>query len=520
MRKIVTVLVLLFAAAAAFGQVKHIGFWVEFVDYDGEYENMIEALDSAEFDYVLHEYWHYDSITADSLNQVDVFITPELESGGYSYDTTAGSFLGPILRPWVEAGGLLLCFYQHGADFITAAGFDTITTPNTSTYHDSVDLVLPTHPIAEGVEPRIYGMSASYAYATYSGYTPVTSVDYSGDDYMHSGFQEFGAGCVCYLGWDYFETETPNQDRLFQNAVEYWGMRSEGPILREFYPPEDAVAAGDVPVKLFFQDEEGVELPSVQLRVNGDLYTGYDAAMTLSADTVILDLPDTLPDGAVNVQIQQIEDALGHEGPDTAAVYTFYVDNTPPVLDYYEPEGVLPYIPDGSLLQFHDELAGTNPDNWFFLVSGNDTVWNGDPGVIIEGDTAVLIAYTLAGIDVPPGDTNHVEFTIWDAPDVGYPNSTSYNWWFLAATAVPEDGRPEDMAISISPNPFNSACRISAPEGAEVDIFDFAGRFVASLPAGGGVWRPGESIGTGIYFARISGGADPGVQIRKLTYLK
>jgi len=97
-----------------------------------------------------------------------------------------------------------------------------------------------------------------------------------------------------------------------------------------------------------------------------------------------------------------------------------------------------------------------------------------------------------------------------------------------------------EYGMLVSPNPFNSACRISVdchsreggnPEGGvPVEIYDIAGRMVAELPVGdacmrpaGGIhpaptvfWRPDESVGSGIYLVRLNG-AD---SAKKIIYMK
>ncbi|RKZ30627.1 hypothetical protein DRQ36_04855 [bacterium] len=525
---------IIFVISIITGQTKHIGFWVEYVDYDGEYENMLDALDGGPFDYELHEFWDYTAITTDSLNSIDVFIVPECEmSGGYTADSLAGAFLGPIIRPWVNSGGLFMGFYRHGVDFINAAGFTPIGGSYSGTTSSTLNLVLPTHPMAEGVASTFTGMNASLAYPDYTGYTPV--VMYSGTK-MHTGFEERGAGCVVFMGCDYYYSTTPNQDKLFQNAVNYWGMRSEGPILQSFFPPEGSYVSSDTPVVMAFEDEDGVELSSVQVYINDLLITGYDPAMSLSGDSIFIDLADTFSDGAVTVRIRRVEDALGHEGPDTTREFVFYLDKTPPVITYREPEGMYSHIPTGSWINFEDEMSGSSAENWYFYIADRDTVKPSTPGVITENDTTAIIAFFLTGTIIPPNDTVWIEFGVWDTPDIGEPNIERYTWWFCAAVGIEETGLPGDMELSVYPNPFNSAVNIrfsvmgSGFSG--IEIYDINGRMVAEILATGsesakpssttasGVcrWTPDESIGSGIYLVRAV--STDGPITKKIVYLK
>jgi len=112
---------------------------------------------------------------------------------------------------------------------------------------------------------------------------------------------------------------------------------------------------------------------------------------------------------------------------------------------------------------------------------------------------------------------------------------------------------PGAYALSAHPNPFNSAVSITAPEGAEIEIFDLNGRRVAQLPDGGTVgealvasrdatnrdfsdtgkregtspsptiheftWTPAVSIASGVYLvrAKTDGGA---AAVKRVVYLK
>ncbi len=65
--------------------------------------------------------------------------------------------------------------------------------------------------------------------------------------------------------------------------------------------------------------------------------------------------------------------------------------------------------------------------------------------------------------------------------------------------------RPSDFTIEIAPNPFNSACKITAP-GA-IEILDIEGRLVRTLEHSG-IWDgtddSGKSLPSGTYLARAS----------------
>jgi len=120
----------------------------------------------------------------------------------------------------------------------------------------------------------------------------------------------------------------------------------------------------------------------------------------------------------------------------------------------------------------------------------------------------------------------------------------------LGYTAIGEapSARPEEIAISAFPNPFNSVCRISVDcmvlinQNHTIEIFDLAGRQVAQLPSpsaplpggeGGNsfslwekvsegrmraefIWQPDKSLGSGVYLIRIKGANAS----KKIIYMK
>jgi len=107
--------------------------------------------------------------------------------------------------------------------------------------------------------------------------------------------------------------------------------------------------------------------------------------------------------------------------------------------------------------------------------------------------------------------------------------------------------KPIENTINAYPNPFNSSCAISAPEGAKVEIFDLRGRLVTPssdaarhllpmgegnnpLPLGEGgstvssrvrgfIWQPSESISSGIYLIRATT-KDGLTETKRIIYLR
>jgi len=92
-------------------------------------------------------------------------------------------------------------------------------------------------------------------------------------------------------------------------------------------------------------------------------------------------------------------------------------------------------------------------------------------------------------------------------------------------TGIEEQGSlPQELKLYAYPNPFNSAVAITAPEGAEIEIFDIEGRKIGEMSGGDQVWKPEPSVGSGVYLVRAMVGPSTGSGTETITkrvvYLK
>ncbi|RKZ25797.1 hypothetical protein DRQ29_05790 [bacterium] len=96
--------------------------------------------------------------------------------------------------------------------------------------------------------------------------------------------------------------------------------------------------------------------------------------------------------------------------------------------------------------------------------------------------------------------------------------------------AVDESQKPENIYLAISPNPFNSACKITAPANAEITIHNVQGNtvFKTNYPTGTTsntekireiVWKPDENVPSGIYIVNISAKNELAIS-RRIVFLK
>ncbi|MCK5832781.1 hypothetical protein KAH81_03825 [bacterium] len=518
-------------AFSVIAEVKQIGFMTQGISHS-TYDNMTSVLESADFHCEIHEFWDFTTATADTFDSLDIFIVPNA-----SYLTTPDAIrdhFGPIIRPWVESGGLLIVFYRVGICFINDVSLSRIG--DYSSFDSTLYIADAGHPVASGVDPSFLGTGNCCITDDCPDYTPILTNH--AEIRVNSGFEELVSGCVVFLGWDYtFRSE--NQDSIFTNAIRYWSMVSEGPICRSVFPHDGSWVSSDTAIVLDFFDSDGLDAATASVIVNGVTYSVLDPELTISGDSLIFEPTTSWVDGdTITFELVGIEDALGHESPDSGLSVTYYIDKATPFITYREPDSAVVFTetPTGALIRFADAGCGIDSIGWSLNIEGVDVDPSG-AGVYLEGDSTVILDFASAGISITSGDTAFISLSLWDAPDVGAANTVELSWWFLVATGIADVATPDNFAISAYPNPFNSAVTISFDGiGAIhelplcVEIFDLAGRRVARLPSpsvplpggeGGNsfslwekvaegrmraeyIWQPDAAIGSGVYLVRAT----------------
>ena len=170
----------------------------------------------------------------------------------------------------------------------------------------------------------------------------------------------------------------------------------------------------------------------------------------------------------------------------------------------------------------HLDLPGNGRD---VSVSRPWAYLTGDSCAIRVIDVSIPSMPCEAGFYESPGSGRNIEvvgdYAFVTCGDLGlYVYDISYFTGIEEGDAV----RPGVLALSAYPNPFNSACRISAPEGAEIEIFDINGRSVAEFGGGDQIWKPEASVGSGIYLVRARFDSaqrpDGATVTKRVVYLK
>ena len=201
-------------------------------------------------------------------------------------------------------------------------------------------------------------------------------------------------------------------------------------------------------------------------------------------------------------------------------------------------------MPSNHAFAFHMCFGGGRNDTLLFAYALADTtVFKFG----INNGTNVIGTYKFAGF-IPTGISyanNHPYISL---------DSVQYNWTtgeydavgsFIVSdssssiySAIHQFEKPSKVKLESFPNPFNSAVSITAPEGTAIEIFDVNGRRIDVIPdpdresRGAAknldsrfhgndrtfIWRPDESLGSGIYLVRASFG-DESVS-KRVVYLK
>ncbi len=156
----------------------------------------------------------------------------------------------------------------------------------------------------------------------------------------------------------------------------------------------------------------------------------------------------------------------------------------------------------------------TDDDIWLLKTDKlGDTLWTRTFGGVLW-ERAWCVKQTMDGGFIIVGQTSSFSAT----GDVYLIKTDSLGYTQIEETY---STKPEKIALSAYPNPFNSAVSITAPAGAEIVIFDVNGRMVGEITVGDGspvpsangrgdlapteiIWQPNENICSGVYLVKAS----------------
>jgi|GEM_PF-3359795 len=305
-------------------------------------------------------------------------------------------------------------------------------------------------------------------------------------------------------------------------------------------PPNYGTSScSDQGVEWLIEASDTIDPATILVYDGSSTFDTADARLTYTPIDVSAGRLEFVPDSpwasydSVQFCLVAVEDITGLQLEDTVCV-EFYIDMIPPMMTYISPDSTI-LVEDPAEIEIHHRDAGCGSKNtsWKLTVDGVEFGF-ADPGIATAADSIVVLSFSEAGVNLQDMDTVFVEFRVWDTPDICPPNETTFAWWFIPVVGIDEEKLPEDIELSVWPNPFNGACRIAAPEETEVEIFDINGRIVgaaymphvtqtartrSTTPTVRELkWSPDEKLPSGIYLVRARFGGKE--KIKRVIYLK
>jgi hypothetical protein len=163
------------------GDTIQIVAYTEYADLEGEYENMLDALEATVE--VPFEVTELDDDGALDLSSADVLMIPEQESGGEAELTAVGEAWNDQLLAFVEAGGVVIAADYNGSSggtWRTVAGlFDVAPSSTNNVSDESLTIAEPSSPLTIGVDVSTY--TAPNGSLSFNGEPSGTAVVTTGD---------------------------------------------------------------------------------------------------------------------------------------------------------------------------------------------------------------------------------------------------------------------------------------------------------------------------------------------------
>ncbi|MBN2543489.1 T9SS type A sorting domain-containing protein [bacterium] len=290
------------------------------------------------------------------------------------------------------------------------------------------------------------------------------------------------------------------------------------PELSGFNPiPGDTLDSYDT-ISLIATDTSGIDTTSIQFTFLDTTLNWWDTCIWISGDTVFFDpiLLDfsTFETDTTLLICFHIQDDNKQCIPNPIDTCWSFVLRSP-CIDREPPDINILYPSEYETLLILDTVAiiamdssGIDTSSILFTFLDSTITW-GDSCIWLIGDT-IYFDPICAGLNPGWVDTIltvcvHLQDNVVECS----PNAIDTCWsFYLNASGIYEVHLPGDFEIKAYPNPFNSRCYISGPDGLKAGIFDVSGRFIKSIKLPG-IWEgkneKGEEVGSGIYFLRING---------------
>ncbi len=195
--------------------------WTAYADLSQEYPNTIAAISQFYPDFTVTETTTNDPTELEAaLASKDVFLVPEMEGAGiYIIRDIANTWMG-VLDAFVRRGGtIVVTDLNAGAAFLESAGLMDVTWGERRD-GKTVRVVVPRHPVTEGLPPTFIGENASGYFSTTDG-TVLIVHQASGQAYV--AVKDIGGGHVVLIASDFW-AYNDDMARLVANAVRWVGV--------------------------------------------------------------------------------------------------------------------------------------------------------------------------------------------------------------------------------------------------------------------------------------------------------
>jgi len=189
-----------------------------------------------------------------------------------------------------------------------------------------------------------------------------------------------------------------------------------------------------------------------------------------------------------------------------------------------------------------------NYDYWIVkLSSSGEIVWEKSLGGS-EYEFAYSIQQTDDGGYIVAGHSESNDGDVTGHHGSTHPDSLCSDYWIVKLSpdaGIAEGGGklPFVLTIDVCPNPFNSSCAITAPSGAEVEVWDLRGNVVCTHDVGAWrrhaqqdnaeeghvnamsqqnrtfIWHPAQTIASGLYLVRAKT-QDGRTTTKRIVYIR
>ncbi|MCK5832063.1 hypothetical protein KAH81_00165, partial [bacterium] len=195
----------------------------------------------------------------------------------------------------------------------------------------------------------------------------------------------------------------PNEtDSCFTLFYDNWG-----PLARLVYPEDSVISACiDSAIKIVVFDNFGVDWSTLQLDINGLLYSDSDPEIIIRGDSIIYTPPVAYSHlDTIEINLIEIRDLVGNDLTGGSLNWSFIIDSEPPSLMSVAPPGnsVVGTMFSTISLVLYDSPSGVDETSFFLSINGITYTW---PHAAIAWDS-VTMTFDIeeTGLTFSDGDT-------------------------------------------------------------------------------------------------------------------